>query len=148
MLHLMQPSEVALSGASLPGAIRLVRAANVAALDPEAVMFTAMLTGWEQQQRSRLLTKKTITDRLSLVRRFAEFTGTYPWDWTPRGRRGVLLRPALAWRAGVAHGSGAAGRLGDVLCVHHRRAVRLGCGLLGGVRPVPGSGVSRLEHRS
>lgn len=52
MLHLMQPLEVALSGASLPGAIRLVRAANVAALDPEAVMFTAMLTGWEQQQRS------------------------------------------------------------------------------------------------
>lgn len=51
-----------------------------------------MLPGWEQQRRSRLLTMKTITDRLSLVRRFAEFTGTYPWDWTPggQGARGQL----------------------------------------------------------
>ncbi|MFJ1569869.1 tyrosine-type recombinase/integrase [Streptomyces erythrochromogenes] len=101
MLHLMQLSEAALSGASLPGAIRLVRAANVAALDPEAAMFTAMLIEWEQQQRSRLLTKKTITDRLSLVRRFAEFTGTYPWDSTPKDVEAYfstrLSRGELVW---------------------------------------------------
>ncbi|WP_308436881.1 site-specific integrase [Streptomyces omiyaensis] len=102
MLHLMQLSEVVLSGASLPGAIRLVRAANVAALDPEAAMFTAMLTEWEQQQRSRLLTKKTITDRLSLVCRFAEFTGTsYPWDRTPEDVEAYfatrLSRGELVW---------------------------------------------------
>ncbi|NJQ17173.1 tyrosine-type recombinase/integrase [Streptomyces bohaiensis] len=72
-----------MSGVDLPGAIRLVRANNVRALDPAPAMFEGMLRGWEQQQRSRLLARKTINDRLSLVRRFAEFTGTYPWDWTP-----------------------------------------------------------------
>ncbi|TVL87383.1 site-specific integrase [Streptomyces sp. SAJ15] len=72
-----------MSGVDLPGAIRLVCANNVRALDPAPAMFDAILRGWEQQQRSRLLARKTISDRLSLVRRFAEFTGTYPWDWTP-----------------------------------------------------------------
>ncbi|MEU5239735.1 tyrosine-type recombinase/integrase [Streptomyces lydicus] len=72
-----------MSGVDLPGAIRLVCANNVRALDPAPAMFDGMLRGWEQQQRSRLLARKTIGDRLSLVRRFAEFTGTYPWDWTP-----------------------------------------------------------------
>ncbi|MFH8988409.1 hypothetical protein [Streptomyces sp. NPDC017940] len=67
-----------MNGAKLPGAIWLVRADNVRALDPAPA-----LRGWEQQQQSRLLTRKTISDRLSLVRRFAAFTGTYPWDWTP-----------------------------------------------------------------
>ncbi|MER7112496.1 hypothetical protein [Streptomyces sp. NPDC000229] len=53
------------------------------ALDPAPAMFEAMLSGREQQQRSRLLARKTIEDRLSLVRRFALFTGIYPWEWTP-----------------------------------------------------------------
>ncbi|WP_406387261.1 hypothetical protein [Streptomyces sp. NBC_00887] len=73
----------------------------MAALDPEAAMFAAMLTGWEQQQRSRLLTKKTISDRVSLVRRFAEFTGTYPWDWAPEDVEAYfsarLSRGELVW---------------------------------------------------
>ncbi|MBK3629140.1 site-specific integrase [Streptomyces sp. MBT49] len=42
-----------------------------------------MLEGWSRQQRSRLLATKTVGDRLSFVRRFAEYTGTYPWEWTP-----------------------------------------------------------------
>ncbi|MFD9302135.1 tyrosine-type recombinase/integrase [Streptomyces sp. NPDC060048] len=67
----------------MPGAFRLIVPGNVRALDPAPAMFDAMLRGREQQQRSRLLTKKTIGDRLSLVRRFALFTGTYPWEWTP-----------------------------------------------------------------
>jgi site-specific recombinase XerD len=46
-------------------------------------MFEAMLEGWARQQRSRLLAKKTVDDRVSLVRRFAAYAGTYPWDWTP-----------------------------------------------------------------
>ncbi|MBO8190063.1 tyrosine-type recombinase/integrase [Streptomyces spirodelae] len=65
----------------VPGAMRLVVLGNVRALDPAAAMFQAMLKGWEQQQQSRLLAKKTISDRLSLVRRFADYTGTYPWEW-------------------------------------------------------------------
>ncbi|MFF5088961.1 tyrosine-type recombinase/integrase [Streptomyces niveus] len=67
----------------VPGAFRLVVPGNVRALDPAPAMFEAMLAGWQQQQRSRLLARKTIEDRLSLVRRFALFTGTYPWEWTP-----------------------------------------------------------------
>ncbi|MFF4854724.1 tyrosine-type recombinase/integrase [Streptomyces rubiginosohelvolus] len=67
----------------VPGAIQLVVPGNVRALDPGPAMFGAMLRGWEQQQQSRLLARKTIDDRLSLVRRFALFTATYPWEWTP-----------------------------------------------------------------
>lgn len=67
----------------VPGAIQLVVPGNVRALDPGPAMFGAMLRGWEQQQQSRLLARKTIGDRLSLVRRFALFTATYPWEWTP-----------------------------------------------------------------
>ncbi len=55
----------------VPGAFRLVVPGNVRTLDSAPTMFDAMLRGWEQQQRSRLLTKKTIGDRLSLVRRLA-----------------------------------------------------------------------------
>lgn len=87
--------------ADVPGAIRLVRARNVRALDPEPAMFDAMLRGWQDQQRSRLLATKTIVNRLSLVRRFAEFTGTYPWDWTPEDVEAYfstrLSRGELAW---------------------------------------------------
>ncbi|MET9694483.1 site-specific integrase [Streptomyces sp. NPDC006514] len=86
---------------NLPGATRLVLAGNVRALDPAPAMFEAMLRGWEQQQRSRLLTRKTITDRLSLVARFAAFTGTYPWDWTPEDVEayfaGRTARGELVW---------------------------------------------------
>lgn len=67
----------------VPGAMHLVRPANVRALDPAPVMFGAMLEGWSRQQRSRLLAEKTVRDRLRLVRRFAEYANTYPWQWTP-----------------------------------------------------------------
>lgn len=46
-------------------------------------------------------TGKTIVNRLGLVRRFAEFTGTYPWDWTPEDVEAYfstrLSRGELAW---------------------------------------------------
>jgi hypothetical protein len=45
-------------------------------------MFQAMLEGWEQQQAARFLKEQTITARRRIVRRFAEFTNQYPWDWT------------------------------------------------------------------
>ncbi|WP_328792645.1 hypothetical protein [Streptomyces sp. NBC_00273] len=66
-----------------PGAISLVVPGNVRALDPAPAMFEAMLTGWTRQQQSRLLSKKTIGDRLGLVRRFTLYNGTYPCEWTP-----------------------------------------------------------------
>ncbi|WP_345680231.1 site-specific integrase [Yinghuangia aomiensis] len=66
-----------------PGAAALVRVPNVVALDPAAAMFDAMLEGWARQQRSRCLGLKTIRERLGLVRRFAAYCGTWPWQWTP-----------------------------------------------------------------
>ncbi|MEV4430922.1 hypothetical protein AB0K23_37395 [Streptomyces sp. NPDC049602] len=56
-----------------PGAMCLVVPGNVRALHPVAAMLDAMLTGWTRQQQSRLLGKTTITDQVSVVRRFARF---------------------------------------------------------------------------
>lgn len=56
---------------------------GVAHLDERAAVFRAMLVGWDRQQRSRLLGDHTIASRLSLVRRFGEFCGEYPWRWSP-----------------------------------------------------------------
>lgn len=43
-----------------------------------------MLEGWARQQRTRFLDEKaTIKPRVSLVRRFAEFSNQYPWQWAP-----------------------------------------------------------------
>jgi len=42
-----------------------------------------MLDGWAAQQRTRFLKATTIDNRLRLVRRFAEFSNQYPWQWAP-----------------------------------------------------------------
>ncbi len=65
------------------GAVRRVLAPNVVHLDPEQALVEAMLKGWESQQRARFLRDATIAPRLRLVRRFVEFSGLYPWQWTP-----------------------------------------------------------------
>ncbi|MGH3952816.1 MAG: tyrosine-type recombinase/integrase [Mycobacterium sp.] len=42
-----------------------------------------MLTGWEYQQLGgRNLRRKTVRQRLNIIRRFVQFTNEYPWDWT------------------------------------------------------------------
>lgn len=46
-------------------------------------MFAAMISAWEDQQRSRFLRKETIEQRVAAVRRFAGFADLYPWQWTP-----------------------------------------------------------------
>jgi site-specific recombinase XerD len=66
-----------------PGSARLVLARNVIHLDPAPAVFDAMLEGWARQQSARFLRAKTITPRLRLMKRFGEFTGLYPWQWTP-----------------------------------------------------------------
>lgn len=67
----------------LPGSARVVLAANVVPLDEAAAVFRAMLEGWARQQRSRFFSEKgTIAPRVRLVKRFAAFTGLYPWQWT------------------------------------------------------------------
>jgi integrase/recombinase XerC len=52
-------------------------------LHPEEQVFAAMLAGWEARQRSRMLAQVTVEQRLATIRRFAAFTGSYPWRWTP-----------------------------------------------------------------
>jgi integrase/recombinase XerD len=70
--------------ADLEGAAHLVLADGVVHLDPAQAVFDAMLEGWARQQRTRFLKwDSTIKPRLSLVRRFAAFTGQYPWEWEP-----------------------------------------------------------------
>ncbi len=65
----------------MEGAAHLVLADGVVPLRPAEAVFEAMLAGWERQQRARLLATSTIRTRVDLVRRFAVFTGTSPWEW-------------------------------------------------------------------
>lgn len=65
------------------GVARVLSSPNVVQLDPEHAVFEAMLEGWERQQRARFLRETTISARTRLVRRFAQFSGLYPWQWTP-----------------------------------------------------------------
>lgn len=62
---------------------RILSSPNVVPLDPEKAVFDAMIEGWERQQRARYLKEPTILGRSRRVRRFAEFTNLYPWQWTP-----------------------------------------------------------------
>ena len=68
----------------IEGAAHLVLQSNVRALDAHQALFDAMLRGWSVQQKSRRLAQGTIDDRLRVIRRFAEFTNEFPWQWTPR----------------------------------------------------------------
>ena len=66
-----------------PGSAHLVLARNVVHLDPASAVFDAMRQGWARQQTARFLRPDTIGARLRLIGRFGEFTGLYPWQWTP-----------------------------------------------------------------
>jgi integrase/recombinase XerD len=66
---------------ALPGAAGLMLAGNVVPLDPEPAVLAAMLEGWGRQQRARFLQDRTIAARARVVRRLADFSGQYPWQW-------------------------------------------------------------------
>lgn len=83
MLYPIQPGVAVVRQVDLPGAVHLVLGSGVRYLDPESAVFEAMLDGWQRQQKSRFLSDDTIGPRLRLVRRFAEFTNQYPWQWIP-----------------------------------------------------------------
>lgn len=76
---------------------RLLAARNIAHLDPESVVFEARLEGWQAQQAARFLKPVTIKARERIVRRFVEFTGLYPWQWS--------AAEADAWMADLRSGS-------------------------------------------
>jgi site-specific recombinase XerD len=92
-LHLMNESRACFIGmeggamtqqrVELPGAAHLALTPGVRLLHPEEQVFAAMLAGWAAQQRSRMLATVTLEQRLATVRRFATFTGGYPWRWGP-----------------------------------------------------------------
>ncbi|WP_232837834.1 hypothetical protein [Streptomyces atratus] len=73
-----------MSGADLREAsAQLVLLQGVSLLYPEDAVFEAMIEGWGRQQRGgRRLQPDTISDRQSAVRRFAEYTNAFPWQWS------------------------------------------------------------------
>ncbi|GAA2412992.1 hypothetical protein GCM10010404_83670 [Nonomuraea africana] len=61
-------------------------------------VFDAMLEGWLWQQRSTgRFQASTLVFREQIVRRFARFTGAYPWQWSPEhvDRWGIHLTVEL-----------------------------------------------------
>ncbi len=71
------------SGRGPEGSARSVLSSSVVHLHPEEAAFEAMLRGWAAQQAARLLAVGTVESRVTMVRRFAAFTGEYPWHWQP-----------------------------------------------------------------
>lgn len=69
--------------ARVAGSAALALVGGATPLRPEPALFEAMLGGWGRQQQSRRLSASIITDRERTVRRFAEFTGGWPWCWSP-----------------------------------------------------------------
>ncbi|MFE1383496.1 hypothetical protein ACFW6S_31570 [Streptomyces sp. NPDC058740] len=68
---------------SIPGAARLHLVDGVALLRPEEQVFTAMLTGFANQQLARNLARTTVEGRENTVKAFAAYVNNYPWHWTP-----------------------------------------------------------------
>ena len=78
-----------LAGVLVPGTRKAAGSAALVLVDgavplrPEPALFDAMLEGWRRQQAARRLTGPLVDGRVRLVRRFGDFTGAWPWQWTP-----------------------------------------------------------------
>jgi len=70
-------------GTRVAGSAALSLVTGATPLRPEPVLFEAMLAGWARQQRSRRLGESIVGSRERTVRRFAAFTGGWPWGWSP-----------------------------------------------------------------
>lgn len=84
-LHLMQVStKWGAMVEPIPGAIpRLLLDSRVGLFRADERVFEAMVEGWRSQMMARGLTTAYVKDRLSVVRRFQQFAGTFPWQWNP-----------------------------------------------------------------
>ena len=137
---------VGLRRVGLAGAASAELVDGVRQLRPEDAMVEAMLRGWRAQQTARGLRAATIDPRERLVRRFVAFTNEFPWQWGP----GHVDEWTLSADRGAAPGAVDDPRLPDrssaVQRVPHRRPLRLGGGVRGGVRRVPGADLPRVEH--
>jgi hypothetical protein len=69
--------------AGIAGSAALVLVEGVVPIRPEPALFEAMLEGWRRQQAARRLSTGVVDGRERLVRRFQEFTGVWPWQWSP-----------------------------------------------------------------
>jgi site-specific recombinase XerD len=65
------------------GAAALVLVDGVRPLRPEPALFESMLDGWRMQQESRRLGPSIIANRDRVIHRFQDYTGAWPWAWTP-----------------------------------------------------------------
>ena len=65
------------------GSAALTLVTGAPPLRVEPALFEAMLSGWRTQQQSRRLSESIVTSRDRTIRRFAEFTGGWPWSWNP-----------------------------------------------------------------
>lgn len=65
-----------------------IRAERRSDPDPERAVLDGMLDGWRAQQTARSPKAPTIAATEWLVRRFVDFTGMYPWQWTPAEAEG------------------------------------------------------------
>ena len=63
------------------GSAGLVLVESAALLYPGETIFEAMLDGWRRQHAARRLSPTITFQRQRTVRRFAEFTGAWPWQW-------------------------------------------------------------------
>ncbi len=70
-------------GTQVAGSSALSLVTAVTPLRPEPGLFEAMLAGWRRQQQSRRLGESIIGSWERTVRRFGEFTGGWPWEWSP-----------------------------------------------------------------
>lgn len=74
--------------------------------------FEQLLTGWKRAQFTKNFTERTVKRRIRTVMRFADFTGRYPWEWTPadadeffdhlRGVNNVAQETARAYQSDLA----------------------------------------------
>ena len=62
---------------------RSLRDPSIQLFRAEERVFEAMVEGWRTQMLAKGSEVSTIKPKLALVKRFQEYTGTYPWEWSP-----------------------------------------------------------------
>jgi integrase/recombinase XerC len=98
-------------------------------LDPAPAVFDAMLEGWARQQTAQLLRPETINPRLRLVRRLEEFSGLYPWQWTPEEGEAFIAHlrsPRPGGRKGIEFSTARGYEVTITLCMSYLLDPRYG----------------------
>jgi integrase/recombinase XerC len=97
------------------GGLMLVTAEGAAPVSPGPALFEEILAGWRRQQQARRLSGPLIDMRERIVRRFAAFTGCWPWQWTAGQAESWLASGGWAHSTGRAY-QGALGLFLDYAC--------------------------------